>query len=527
MLVLAGGFAAFLVLTWVVRGAPIGQAAAAEPDDAPSSGKRDVAVVQAVVAFLLIAAGAVVALRYGIPWSLPLFALGIGGTLWVQKAYRPYRHVSPTLRRVVAFSEAGLTTALVGGILLVAIVAAFRYGGRPLDFTQDRAFTLSSLSLQEARSLPKPLRFTLVMGQDPRSIRQRARVRQVVQLYKDANPSMVSVEEIHPYRQAHAATYAELLKRAPDLNVIPGDAIVLEYGAEGQGPVGRSVISAADLTRIEPSGMSATFTGEDAITSTIARLREGKRSPIGFVAGHGEPSLGETDPRLPGLGLWKTRLASLGLDAVELNLARDEVSPAIGAVVIVAPRSPYTELEVARLRAFLVNGGALMVISDRQEVGLDAILAQFNVAFDRGTIVDPVNAGYPTEVYTETTRRADHPPSLYGPGRGSGSSSRRPHRCTSSARAPRSPASFKPRPTRRWNHSRFSGRAGPRGRCSTGRRTASSPTAPTTRSGRWSSAWPSRSARRSRPRGRRGRGRSSSPAPWRPRTRSSPMTPTC
>ena len=224
VLVLGGGVAAFLVLTWIVRGAPIGQAVAPEPGEAPSPARRDGAVALAVVAFLLIVLGAVVALRYGIPWSLPLFTpLGIGGTLWVRKAYRPYRHVSPTLRRVVAFSEAGLTTSLVGGILLVAIVAAFRYGGRPLDFTQDEAFTLSTLSLKQVRTLPKPLRITMVMGQDQRSVRQRARVRQLVRLYKEANPGMVSVEEIHPYRQAHAATYAELLETGrPDLNRDPG-----------------------------------------------------------------------------------------------------------------------------------------------------------------------------------------------------------------------------------------------------------------------------------------------------------------
>ena len=40
------------------------------------------------------------------------------------------------------------------------------------------------------------------------------------------------------------------------------------------------------------------------------------------------------DPRLPGLGLWKTRLGSLGLDAVELNLARDDVPPAVNLAVI-------------------------------------------------------------------------------------------------------------------------------------------------------------------------------------------------
>ena len=409
VLLIGGGIAAFLVLTWIVRGAPMGQSARRETGEVPSPARRDVAVALAVFGFLLVVAGAVAAFRYGIPWSLPLFALGIGLTLRVQRASRPYRHASPTMRRVVAFSDAALTTSLVGGILLVANVAAFRYGGRPLDFTRDEAFTLSSLSLREVRTLPKPLRLTLVMGQEPRSGRQRARVRQLARLYEAANPGMVTFEEVHPYREAHASTYGELLKRAPDLKVVPGDAIVLEYGAEG-GPVDRSVIAAADLTRVAPGGRAATFSGEDAITSTIARFREGKRTPIGFVVGHGEASTGEMDPRQPGVGLWKARLASLGLDAVDLNLAREDVPPAVGLAAIVGPTSRYGEPEIARLKAFLVRGGTMLVAMDRPDVGLDALLADLNVALDSGTIVDPrLNAGYPTDVGTEPLPRSEHP----------------------------------------------------------------------------------------------------------------------
>lgn len=409
VLLIGGCVAGFLLLTWIVRGVPLGRATRPEPGDAPSAGRRDLAVAMAVSGFLTILVGAFAAFRYGIPWSLPVFALGIALTLGGQRRSRPYRHVSPTMRRVAAFSDAALTTSLVGGILLVANVAAFRYGGRPLDFTRDEAFTLSSLSLREARTLPKPLKITMVMGQDPRSGRQRARVRQLVQLYREANPGMVATEELHPYRQAHAAEFAALVKRAPDLNVVGGDAIVLEYGAES-GPVERSVISASDLARVAAGGKALSFTAEDAITSTLVRFREGRRSPIGFITGHGEPSIGEMDPRLPGLGLWKIRLASLGLDAVELNLTREDVPPAVGVAVIVGPKSRYGDAELARLKAFLVRGGTLLVAMPREDVALGDFLGHLNVAFDPGTIVDPrLNAGYPTEVLTEPLGRSDHP----------------------------------------------------------------------------------------------------------------------
>ena len=78
--------------------------------------------------------------------------------------------------------------------------------------------------------------------------------------------------------------------------VVPGDAIVLEYGAEG-GPVDRPVIAAASTSRgATLRGGAATFSGEDAITSTIARFREGKWTPIVYRGPAARPSTGEMDP---------------------------------------------------------------------------------------------------------------------------------------------------------------------------------------------------------------------------------------
>ena len=301
MLAFGLGLAAFLALYWVVRGAPIGQGTASEPREAPSTGYRDRAVAMAIVAFLLILGGGLVAAAYGIPWSVPVFAAGFGLSLQVIRSNRPYRHVSPTLRRVVQFSDAALTCTLLGGILIIGNVFAFKYGGRPIDFTHDEAFSLASLSHKEVESLERPLKFTLVLGRSDRSSRARDRIRQLVDLYKAANPGKVSVEEIVAFNQTKAAEYEALLKRAPEVGVILGDAIVLEYG---EGATDRAVVGTSDLFTFSkpPAGgddpsYSSTFRGEDAITTAIARFREGKRARIGFTAGHGEPSIGELDPR--------------------------------------------------------------------------------------------------------------------------------------------------------------------------------------------------------------------------------------
>src|SRR4051812_24195486 len=101
----AVALAGFLTMTWVIRGAPIGQSTREEPDESPTSGYRDRVVMAAVVGFLLVLAGAYLAATAGIPWSIPAFAAGFGTVLSVLRINQKYRHVSPTLRRVVEFSN--------------------------------------------------------------------------------------------------------------------------------------------------------------------------------------------------------------------------------------------------------------------------------------------------------------------------------------------------------------------------------------------------------------------------------------
>src|SRR6185312_5228612 len=148
----AAALAGFLTLTWVIRGAPIGQSTREESAEAPASGYRDRVVVSAVIGFLLVLAGAYLAATRSIPWSLPAFAAGFGIVLAVLKVNRRYRHVSPTLRRVLEFSNTALTASLVAGILVVGNVVAFKYGGRAIDLTRDRAFSLSSRTVSVLQS---------------------------------------------------------------------------------------------------------------------------------------------------------------------------------------------------------------------------------------------------------------------------------------------------------------------------------------------------------------------------------------
>ena len=126
------------------------------------------------------------------------------------------------------------------------------------------------------------------------------------------------------------------------------------------------------------------------LTSALIRLREGKRSKIAFSSGHGEQSPGEFDPSQPGIGLWRSRLASVGMDAIEANLLRDEVPEDANLLVICGPKTPFQADEIERIKSFIIRGGRLIIlVGNSESTGLEDLLRTYNVEVGQGLVVDP------------------------------------------------------------------------------------------------------------------------------------------
>jgi ABC-type uncharacterized transport system len=389
----AAALAGFLTLTWVLRGAPLGQAASEESGESPASGYRDRVVASAVIGFLLVLAGAYLAATVGIPWSIPAFAAGFGIVLAVLRVNRRYRHVSPTLRRVLEFSNTALTASLVGGILVVGNVVAFKYGGRSIDLTRDRAFSLSSGTENILKSLDRPVSFTVFFGNSEQSGRQLDRVKQLLDLYKAANPSRIRVDYLDP--NTDIKEFEALAGRVPDVVASRGGGIVVAYG-EGPGAplalIGVAELFEAQGSRFEPrpDRFVSSFNGEDVITSALIRLHEGKRTKIAFTIGHDEPSTGELDPSRPGVGLWRARLASVGTDVVETDLRLNDLPNDVTLLVICGPSRPFQTEEIDRIKAFFVRGGQLiLLLGNAESSGLEDLLRTYNVEIGKGIVADP------------------------------------------------------------------------------------------------------------------------------------------
>ena len=385
----------FLVLTWVLRGAPPGQAAASEDDrEAPRAGYRDRIVAAVVVGLLLILGGAYVAIDRGIPWSLPIFALGFGLVLVLIRLNRRYRHASPSLRRTIEFAGSFLNTALLAGLLIVINVLAFRYGGRPLDLTREGTYSLSSSTLNQLTSLDRPLTFTTVFGRGPVAMHQRDRVVQLLESYHTINPRLIQVTSLDPYTDL--TRLEDLVKRVPDLAMLHGGGVLIEYG-EGPDAEFRVVRNQEMFEPIRPDQLrgnldrfESVFTGEDAITSALIRLREGKKAKVAFTTGHKEPDTSDLDPRGKGIGNWKSRLTAIGCEVLDLNLLEGEIPEDLSLLMVVNPSDPFKPSEVAKLRAYVDRGGpVLLVLGNSGPTGLEDVLKSFNLEIGRGVVIDP------------------------------------------------------------------------------------------------------------------------------------------
>jgi hypothetical protein len=383
--------AAFLVLTWVLRGAAPGKAVEGEPGgDVPVAGRRDRIVFGVAFGLILILAGAYVALDRGVPWSLPIFALGFGLVLALTQINRRYRHSSPTLRRTIDISSAFLDLSLLAGVLIVVNVLAFRYGGRPLDLTREGTYSLTPETVSLVKKLDRPVTFTMISGQGPLPQRRRARVGQLVDAYRSINPEMIHVAELNPYE--NLARIEELTSRVPELALLHGGGVLIEYGEDKEtAPV---IVRNMDLfpqsSRQGPvrDSFETAFTGEDAITSALTRLRQGKGVKVAFSTGHGEPKTDDMGAK--GLGNWRARLARVGYDVSELRLDQGEIPDDIALLIVANPIDPFRPEEVARIRAYLERGKPiLLLLGNEHPSGLEELLKSHNLEIGKGMVIDP------------------------------------------------------------------------------------------------------------------------------------------
>src|SRR5438034_4520017 len=259
-------------------------------------------------------------------------------------------------------------------ILFLAVMVnsiAFKHYKR-WDFSREQKYALSDKTKRFLKTLKGKMRVTIFFSPNTPIA---ADVQNLLTEYQYAGNGKIDIEHIDPERN---------LSRAKELfdkyKVVTDESLlVLDY--EGR----NKTVKASEMADIDQSGMAfgegprvAAFKGEQAITSAMIDLVEGKKKILAYVLGHKEP------PRLENsaISVLKTFIENENIRFQELNLFDVDAVPAeMKAIVIIGPQYDFSGREMKLLRDFWDKQGRILLLLDpaARTPKLDAFLDELGV----------------------------------------------------------------------------------------------------------------------------------------------------
>ncbi|PYK69664.1 MAG: hypothetical protein DME45_01060, partial [Verrucomicrobia bacterium] len=178
--------------------------------------------------------------------------------------------------------------------------------------------------------------------------------------YQYAAKGKIDVEHINP--EVNFSRAKELFDK---YKVVTDESmLVLDY--EGR----NKTVKASEMAEVDQTGMAmgegprvTSFKGEQAISSAMVDLTEGKKNIIGYVLGHKEPPIAEAAPASPlmpeqqqatsPISVLKTFIENENIKLQELNLFNVDAIPAeMKTIMIVGPQYDFSDREMLLLRDF-------------------------------------------------------------------------------------------------------------------------------------------------------------------------------
>src|SRR5216683_2186417 len=248
---------------------------------------------------------------------------------------------------------------LVQLILIFFLISAVNWFGfrhyKRWDVSRDQKYALSDKTKHFLNSIKGKVRITVFFSPNtPIS----GDVASLLTEYQYAAKGKIDIENIDPQRS---------LSRAKELfdkyKVVSDESlIVIDY--EGR----NKTVKASEMADIDQSGMAfgegprvTAFKGEQAITSAMMDLVEGKKNTIGYVTGHKEPPLLENSA----ISVLKTFIENENIRFQELNLFDVDAVPAeMKAIVIIGPQYDFSDREMKLLRDFWDKQGRILLLLD-------------------------------------------------------------------------------------------------------------------------------------------------------------------
>ena len=254
------------------------------------------------------------------------------------------------------------------------------------DLSRDKKYALSDKSKRFLESMKGKMRITVFFSPSNPILGD---LQNLLTEYQYAGKGKVDVEVVDPERS---------LSRAKELfdkyKVVSEESlIILDYQGRNK------TVKASEMADIDQGSPMfgeqpsiAAFKGEQAITSAMIDLVEGKKNTLGYITGHKEPSLG-TDSTISTL---KTFIENENIKFQELNLFEAPAIPAdIKTIFINGPQYDFSDREMKLLREFWGKQGRILWLRDpsAKTPKLDTFLAELGVRARDDRLIAMVQTG--------------------------------------------------------------------------------------------------------------------------------------
>jgi gliding-associated putative ABC transporter substrate-binding component GldG len=280
-----------------------------------------------------------------------------------------------------------ITTLLVVGIVLVVNFLSNELHVR-LDLTDDQQYTLSPATVDILGNLEEPVTVKAYFSKDlpPNIAQTRSDFQDLLVEYNSRSNGMIAYEFINPNENEGAERLAlESGIQPVMINVREKDQVKQQKAFLG------ATISLGERTDVIPFVQPGSAM-EYALSTSIKRISVETKPVVGFVAGHGEPSLSEMGQAMELLDVLYT--------PQEVSLDSLDVPATIGTLAIIRPLDSLPASHLQRLDAFLARGGKLLLALNRVNGdlqrsygmavsnGLEGWLAQKGFSLEPSFIVD-------------------------------------------------------------------------------------------------------------------------------------------
>src|SRR5947209_10395604 len=293
---------------------------------------------------------------------------------------------------------------LIQVVLIIFLLTAVNWIGfrhyKRWDVSRDQKYALSDKTKRFLDTIKGKMRVTVFFSPNtPVS----GDVANLLTEYQYAAKGKIDIENIDPQRNLSRA------KELFDKYKVVSDESLLVVDYEGR----NKTVKASEMAEIDSSGLAmgegarvTAFKGEQAITSAMMDLVEGKKNAIGYITGHKEPPISEPSPMAmmqqqqqqeqSPISVLKTFIENENIKFQELNLFNEPQIPAdIKTIMIVGPQYDFSDREMKLLHDFWNKQGRILLLVDpsAKTPKLNAFLNEVGVKINDDRLMAFVRTG--------------------------------------------------------------------------------------------------------------------------------------